>query len=328
MNLIDTTKAFATEEQCLEFLEKMRWPEGVRCPVCGNDKISRITRKSKTKNVRDRLYACLEPTCKHRFSATAGTVFHRSHLPLTKWFMAIAIVVDAKKGISANQLMEHLGIGSYRTAWYMVHRIRKAMVELFPTKLSGIVEIDETYIGGKAKRRGRRKDGRTWRQKKDMVIGMRERDGRVRFFHVPNLKADTMKKLLDRHISSHTRRIMTDSSVVYDFAMDKDFQRIHRSVNHSIEWVKPGDIEVHTNTVESAFSLLKRGLIGSFHRVSIKHLHRYLAEFEYRFNARKEPDRFEQTVGRLLRTEQMPYAELTAAAEAELSSQPSSSDPF
>lgn len=315
MNLIDTTKAFATEEQCLEFLEKMRWPEGVRCPVCGNQNISRITRKSASKNKRDRFYACLEPTCKHRFSATAGTVFHRSHLPLQKWFLAIAFVVDAKKGVSANQLKEHLGIGSYRTAWYMVHRIRKAMVELFPTKLSGIVEVDETYIGGKAKRR-HRKDNRTWHQEKDMVIGMRERDGRVRFFHVPNLKADTMKKLLDRHISTGVKRIMTDSAAVYDFAMDKDFQRKHHSVNHSTEWVKPGDIQVHTNTVESSFSLLKRGLIGSFHRVSIKHLHRYLAEFEWRFNARKDDDRFEQTVGRMLRSNAIQYKELTVPVEA------------
>src|SRR5208282_110246 len=295
MNLIDVTKSLATEEQCLDFLEHMRWPQGMRCPVCGGEKISRITRtvNETKKNKRPRLYACLEPTCKNRFTSTAGTVFHRSHLPLSTWFMAIAIVMDAKKGMSAVQLQEHLGIGSYRTAWYMVHRIRKAMVELFPTKLSGTVEVDETYIGGKARRRG---VARKPRPKKDMVIGMRERGGRVRFFHVPDLKADTMKKLLDRHIAVDTKRIMTDASVIYDFAMDKDFQKKHDSVNHSQEWVKPGDIEVHTNTVESAFSLLKRGLIGSFHRVSIKHLHRYLAEFEHRFNSRKDHNRFEQMV--------------------------------
>lgn len=154
MNLIDVNKAFATEDQCLDFLEGMRWPDGVRCPVCGADKISRIARKTASKNKRDRHYACLEPSCNHRFSATAGTVFHRSHLPLSKWFMAVAIVMDAKNGMSALQLQQHLGIGSYRTAWYMVHRIRKAMVDLFPTKLSGIAEVDETYIGGKSKRRG------------------------------------------------------------------------------------------------------------------------------------------------------------------------------
>jgi transposase-like protein len=312
MNLIDVTKSLGTEDQCLDFLERMRWPNGIRCPLCGADKISRITRKTVSKNKRDRFYACLEPTCNHRFSATAGTVFHRSHLPLTKWFMATAIVMDAKKGVSALQLQQHLGIGSYRTAWYMVHRIRKAMVDLFPTKLSGIVEMDETYIGGKSKRRGKR-DGRTsWHQKKDMVIGMRERGGRVRFFHVPNLKADTMKKLLDRHIAVDTKRIMTDSAIVYDFAMDNTFKKKHHTVNHSREWVIPGDIDIHTNTIESAFSLLKRGLIGSFHRVSIKHLHRYLAEFENRFNLRNAENRFEQTVGRMLSSEPMEYRELTA----------------
>jgi transposase-like protein len=145
-----------------------------------------------------------------------------------------------------------------------------------------------------------------------MVIGMRERGGRVRFFHVPNLKSDTMKKLLDRHVSPSSKRIITDSAIIYDFAMDKDFQKKHDSVNHSREWVKPSDIEVHTNTVESAFSLLKRGLIGSFHRVSIKHLHRYLAEFENRFNMRNEANRFEQTVRRMLTTEQMEYKQLIA----------------
>jgi hypothetical protein len=312
MNLIDVTKAFATEDQCLDFLEGMRWPDGVRCPVCGNDKISRVTREAKSKNKRNRIYTCLEKSCKSQFSATAGTVFHNSHLPLTKWLMAIAIVMDAKKGMSALQLQEHLGIGSYRTAWYMVHRIRKAMVELFPTKLSGIVEVDETYIGGKSKRRGHAARKCEPLPKKDMVIGLRERGGRVRFFHVPNLKADTIKKILDRHIAVDTKRIITGSAMVYPFAMDKNFQKKHDTVNHSREWVKPGDIEVHTNTVESAFSLLKRGIIGSFHRVSIKHLYRYLAEFQNRFNMRNGGNRFGQTVRRMLTTEQMEYKQLIA----------------
>jgi transposase-like protein len=197
----------------------MRWPNGVQCIACESQKISKITRTTEgKKNKRSVLYACLD--CGKRFTPTVGTVFESSHLPLTKWFMAIAFVVDAKKGVSANQLKEHLGIGSYRTAWYMVHRIRKAMVELFPTKLSGIVEVDETYIGGKSKRR-HRKASQIRGTKKDIVIGLRERGGRVRFFHVPNLKADNFKKLLDRHISTGVRRIMTDSASVYDFAMDR-----------------------------------------------------------------------------------------------------------
>ena len=308
MNLIEVTQEFATEEQCLEYLARSRWPDGVRCPICGNNEVKKIVRKTLTENKRPFTFACLEPTCKHRFSPTVGTIFHGSHIPLRTWFMAITIVMDAKKGMSARQLQEHLDIGSYRTAWYMVHRIRKAMVDEFPTKLSGIVEVDETYIGGKAKRRHRKPLGE--RPKKDMVIGMRERGGRVRFFHVPDLKKDTIKTLLDRHISSNTRRIVTDCAVVYDFAMDKDFQPKHRSVNHSIEWVSPQDIEVHTNTVESAFSLLKRGIIGSFHRVSIKHLHRYLAEFETRFNMRKDAERFEKIVRRMLGTDTMQYKQL------------------
>lgn len=177
MNLIQIATEFRTEEQCLEWLANSRWPNGVRCPICGNDKVSKITRKTKGDNKRPFVYVCLEPTCKKQFSPTVGTIFHGSHIPLRTWFLAITIVMDAKKGMSALQLQEHLNIGSYRSAWYMVHRIRKAMQEDHPTKLTGTVEIDETYIGGKAKRRGR-KVTKPRSEKFEMVIGMREREGR------------------------------------------------------------------------------------------------------------------------------------------------------
>lgn len=187
MNLIDVVQQFPTNEECLKYIEQMRWPDGVvRCPTCGVDKVSRITRTNvrkdgkASKNVRKSVFQCLEPTCKQQFSATSGTIFNDSHLPLHKWFMALAIVVDAKKSISANQLKEHLGIGSYRTAWYLAHRIRKAMAEESDpfNQLRGTVEIDETYIGGKAKRRFGRARGHTTRAEKfDMVLGMRERGG-------------------------------------------------------------------------------------------------------------------------------------------------------
>ena len=311
MNLIQVTREFATEEQCLDYLVQSRWPNGVQCPICQSVDVKKIVRKTLTENKRPFTFAC--QSCKHRFSPTMGTIFHGSHIPLRTWFMAVTIVMDAKKGMSANQLKEHLNIGSYRTAWYMVHRIRKAMVDDVQTKLGsgyGTVEIDETYIGGKAKRRHRKLE--PWRDKKDMVIGMRERGGRVRFFHVPDAKKETIKPLLDRHVAVDAKRIVTDCATVYPFAMDKDFQKKHRTVNHSIEWVNPQDIEVHTNTVESAFSLLKRGIIGSFHRVSIKHLHRYLSEFETRFNMRKDADRFGQIVRRMLTTDTMEYTELIA----------------
>ena len=315
MNLIQVTQEFATEEQCLDYLVASRYPNGVVCPFCESTEIKKIHRRTPQENKRPYTLACT--SCKKRFSPTMGTIFHGSHLPLKTWFLAVTIVMDAKKGMSANQLKEHLGIGSYRTAWYMVHRIRKAMVDDVQTKLGGdygTVEVDETYIGGKTKRRRHNKTRAELMAKKDMVIAMRERGpkGRVRFFHVPDAKKNTVKALLDRHIAVEAKRIVTDEAVVYPFAMDEDFKKKHRTVNHSIEWVNPQDIEVHTNTVESSFSLLKRGIIGSFHRVSIKHLHRYLSEFETRFNMRKDADRFGQIVRRMLNTDTMEYTELIA----------------
>jgi hypothetical protein len=174
MNLIDVQKRFKTDDDCLDYLERSRWPDGVRCIMCGAKEISRITRESKIRNKRTRLYQCLERTCKEQFSATQGTIFHRSHLPLTTWFAAVALIVDAKKGMSAIQLQRHLGIGSYKNAWYLSHRIREAMIESGP-KLKGIVEIDETYIGGKARGRENRLTN------KDAVIGIRQRGGPLRF---------------------------------------------------------------------------------------------------------------------------------------------------
>ena len=148
MKLIDVTKSFATEEQCLAYLEASRWPDGVRCTVCGGKEVSKITRKTASKNKRAQIYQCLENSCKSQFSATNGTIFSDSHLPLNKWFMAIALLVDAKKSMSALQLSRHLDC-NYRTAWYLAHRIREAMVDANAPKLTGVVEIDETYIGGK-----------------------------------------------------------------------------------------------------------------------------------------------------------------------------------
>lgn len=234
--------------------------------------------------------------------------------------MALAIVVDAKKSISAKQLQEHLGIGSYRTAWYMAHRIRKAMEDNEGIKLTGTVEIDETWIGGKAKRRGGGgvRNQKPLSEKFDMVLGLRERKGRndkpgrVKYVHIPDNKRETISKVIDKHVAPNVRRVFTDSAAVYDFSIHETLRKRHRKVNHSIQWVVPGS-KIHTNTVESAFSLLKRGLIGSFHRVSIEHLHRYLSEFEYRFNQRKAEDRFSMTLKRMMGIQPMPYAQLTSA---------------
>jgi transposase-like protein len=293
----------------------MRWTDGVvRCTVCGCDRVSKITRKTPGKNKRAQIYQCLETSCKSQFSATSGTIFADSHLPLHKWFLAMALVLDAKKGMSAKQLQEHLGIGSYRTAWYMCHRIRKAMDVDHGTlpKMRGIVEMDETYIGGKTVRRGK---GRGRSKDKDVVVALRQRGGDVRFVHVPDVTAATLQKVAEANIDDAVGMIVTDDFRSYPLALKK-FAGKHSRINHSLGYYVTGDIgEVHTNTVESAFSLFKRGLNGSFHIVSIKHLHRYLSEFEYRFNERKNKDRFRKTMRRMMMNEPVRYAELTAHPE-------------
>lgn len=309
MNLIDVVQQFKTDDDCLAYMESMRWPDGIRCPVCGCNRISTITRKTASKNKRTRIYQCLEETCKQQFSATAGTIFNDSHLPLVKWFMALALIVDAKKSISAKQLQEHLGIGSYRTAWYMAHRIRKAMVNEGSAEMSGIIEMDETYLGGKIRNKHwRRPEFNT----KQVVVGIKQRGGKLRLFHAPNARIETLAKYLKEHVGADVEAIMTDELPAYPKALrlaGHDAIK-HKTVNHSAEiWV---DGDTTTNGIESAFSLFKRSVIGSFHKISIKHLHRYLSEFEMRFNARKADDRFNPTLRAMLGIEPMPYAELTA----------------
>jgi len=301
MNLIDVHKQFATDEQCLDYLEKMRWPEGVRCVTCGNNKVSTITRQAKSKNKRTRLYQCLEPTCKQQFSATAGTIFHDSHLPLRTWFLATALVCNAKKGISALQLQRDLGLGSYRTAWYLYHRIRKAMEETGGPKLKGVVEVDETYVGG------RKKFARGPRDGKDIVVGVRQRGGPLRFVHTKDTKADTLYQIVENHVSKDVELIMTDENPSYNFDLTQ-YRGKHRRIKHKDRVYVRGN--VHTNTIENAFSLLKRGIFGNFHRVSIKHLQQYLNEFSYRFNRRQIVDLVEQTIARLTGSGAMPYRAL------------------
>lgn len=299
MNLIDVTSKLATHEQCIAFLEKVRWPDGVRCPTCGNDKISRVERQNPGKNKRTSLYTCLEPSCQQQFSATSGTMFHDSHLPLHKWFLAVALMVDAKKGMSANQMKRHLKV-SYRTAWYLAHRIRKAMEESGGPLLSGTVEVDETYIGG------RQRGHKGKRTNKDVVIGLRERGGPLRFIHAEDAKSETLKEIIAEHVAANVAEIMTDENPAYNFLP----RETHSRIRHKDKVYVRGN--VHTNTVESAFSLLKRGIVGSFHQISTKHLHRYLSEFQYRFDRREYADLFGAMVAKLARPGSMKYAELIA----------------
>src|ERR1700693_756452 len=217
MKLIEVTKAFATEEQCLAYLEASRWPTGVRCLTCGGKDISRITRKvtAKTDNKRAQLYQCLEPSCKQQFSATTGTIFNGSHLSLDKWYMAIALMVDAKKGMSALQLQRHLKV-NYRTAWYLAHRIREAMNEPDGLKLTGTVEIDETYIGG------RQRGHKNKLKNKDVVLGIRQRGGPLKLVQIRDNKAGTLYEAISKHADAKdTKDIVTDDAGAYSFRLTK-----------------------------------------------------------------------------------------------------------
>ncbi|HEV8717014.1 MAG TPA: IS1595 family transposase [Candidatus Binatia bacterium] len=307
MNLRKVHAKFATDEECLQYIQQMRWPDGVvRCPVCGNDKVKRSERKSKSKNKRAWFFVCLERTCLQQFSPTSGTIFHDSHLPLIVWFHAITLILNAKKGISAKQLQRDLGIGGYKTAWYLNHRIREVMQDASAPKLGGIVEIDETYIGGRQKGRG----VKYGKAQKQTVIGLRQRGGPLRLVHTPDAKVATTKAVITSHVSDDVEFVMTDQSGIYPPAL-KDSKATHLVVNHIRgEYVRG---IAHTNTIENAFSLLKRGIIGNFHKVSIRHLQRYLDEFSYRFNRRAQgADVFIETVRRLCGFKPLPFASLTA----------------
>jgi hypothetical protein len=325
MKLIDVTRQFSTEEKALDYLEHMRWPNGVCCIACGSVKAERLKlnvrpsgkatasskRRARQRAASRRVYQCLERECLHQFTATTGTVFHKTHLPLNTWFMAIALICDAKKGMSANQLKRHLGI-NYRTAWFLCHRIREAMAEKGgPLGESGQqVEIDETYIGPKVPRKGK---PRTKRTKKDVVMGMIERGGQLCFAIVPDAKRKIMQPVIENNVSRFVKDVFTDEAPTYAWALLDNFEGKHKTICHKSSY---GIGDTHTNTIENAFSLLKRGLIGTFHKVSIKHLKRYLNEFSYRFNRRKlEGGMFAETVATLLRRIQLPYKKLTAQAE-------------
>lgn len=298
------------DEQCRNYLAKMRWPDGVRCPKCGANNPYTITRKSPTKNQVRTLYRCRE--CKRQFTATVGTIFEDSHIPLNKWFAAIYLMCASKKGISAHQLHRQLDI-TYKSAWFMCHRVREAMrTKGVFEPLSGVVEADETYIGGKKRghrvwheyeqdeiRMGLRDKPRHPRMDKEAVFGILERGGRVRSEHVETVNHKTLRKLMSDNIDFQNTHLITDTHPAY-----RSIRRYvrHDMINHEIEYVNG---IIHTQGIENYWSLLKRGLYGVFHHVDAKYLANYLNEFEYRYNRRKitDAERFaslmSQTQGRL-----------------------------
>ena len=293
MDLLTLMDRFGDDTACRELLETLRWPDGVRCPRCAGDRIGAV---------KDR------PThhcngCSYEFSVTAGTIMHDSHLSLRKWFVAIYLMCESKKGISALQLQRTLGIGSYRTAWYLNHRIREAMAnDPFegPTLL-GVVEVDETMVGGKAK-------GKDYRRNKTWVAGAIQRDGQVRLERIPNIRKRTLHDFIARTVHDKAEAIYTDELASYLGIADDDTR--HETVNHRAEQWVVGD--VHVNSIEGVWGLFKRSLTGSFHKVSRKHLDRYLSELEWRFNNRGNDHIFVDALRRIMRTDTLTYKALVA----------------
>lgn len=294
VNLISLMEQYSDETKCRETLMHLRWPNGVECLRCGHDKVTPVNAR--------KVLDC--NSCHYQFSVTVGTMFHDSHLPLTKWFVVTYLLTESRKGMSANQIKRMLGC-SYKTAWYLCHRIRAAMKEAQEPTMHGVVEVDETYVGGKPR------IGRPHRDK-EIVVGVRQRDGELRFTRVGDVKANTLYKVIHQNVSDDVEFIITDDFSAYDGAMGSQFKDKHVTINHSQKKYSNGWI--YTNTVESAFSPLKRGVIGTWHKVSAKHLPAYLDEMCFRFNNRKNPYLFRDTLIKMLEAEHVEYKKLTEAA--------------
>ncbi len=278
--------AFTNEDKAREALEAIRWPDGPYCPHCGNSDQEKIA-KGQGKAHRPGLYYCAE--CNGQFTVTVGTVMERSKIPLSKWLFAMHLVGASKKGMSALQLQRMLGV-TYKTAWFLCHRIREAMTPTTRGPLGGegkAVEADETYIGGKEKNKhvGKRNKRNIGGQGKQAVFALVDRDGHSHSFHVANVTGDTLRPLIVTH-TDRKSDLMTDQGGHY-FHVGKEFAR-HETVNHGADEYVRGD--AHTNTAECRFSLMKRAVFGTHHAISEAHLFRYLTEWDFKYNTRHLTD--------------------------------------
>jgi transposase-like protein len=296
---------FQDEDAAREYLEAMRWPDGTVCPHCGLlGEAYKLTPKVKTfeeikatrkriRKPRKGLWKCAG--CRKQFTVTVKTIFEDSHIPLHKWLLAIHLLCSSKKGMSAHQLMRMLDIRQYKSAWFMAHRIRYAMTGELPQKMTGIIEADETYVGGRRRRHqphtkkpGQRDvDFLGPYADKQIVFSVMQRGGKVHSRHIERVTADTLKAVLD-DVAQKDCHLMTDTGVL----RKRDTGHTHSLVNHKAdEYVRWDEgVMVTTNTVEGYFSILKRGINGVYHHVGRKHLHRYLSEFDFRYNERKVTD--------------------------------------
>lgn len=286
LTLLQISQRFATEESAREYFESIRWPNGPFCPHCGNaepERIYKVTPNPK-KKIRAGLYKCAQ--CREGFTVTVGTIMEDTHIPLNKWLIAFYIMCASKTQVSALQLQRQLEIGSYRSAWFLCHRIRYALKDHTPTDLlNGTVEVDETYLGGR-----RRGVGRGYKDNKIPVVSLVERGGRVRSHVFDKVSGKEITRVLRRHVAKEAV-LNTDESPIYRRG-GREFAA-HSSVNHMDEeyarFTKAGEL-VTTNTVEGFFGNSKRSLDGTHHHISRKHTALYFAEIDYKYNTRRETD--------------------------------------
>jgi transposase-like protein len=272
-SLIELAQQYDTKEKCLELLESLRWPNGPVCPRCECAKAYRLADRH--------VFQCAG--CEYQYSVIVGTVMQDTRLCLTKWILAVALLCNARKGVSACQVSRDLHV-TYKTAWYLCHRIRRAMRETtWLKKFTGIVEVDETYLGGKA--RGLAARGRSG-VNKTVVFGAKERGGKVRIQAIPNVTGKTLGKVVHEYIDTDAEMVIADQLNSYNqLAAEFTMERI----NHTREYVRGN---IHTNGIESAWAILKRQFYGTHHRMSRQYLPLYLGEISYRFNHRTEHDLF------------------------------------
>lgn len=280
-----------TEDEARMMLENIRWPNGVVCPHCNSFNTITLSGRSTRPGVKK----CRD--CRRQFTVTVGTIFEGSHISLRNWVYAFGRMCASKKGISALQLQRELGT-TYKTAWFICHRIRYAMKDTNTgAKLMGTVEVDETYVGGKPRYKGHSKRGRG--TKKTPVLALIERKGRARTRVICNVTSNTLKGSIRQHVDSNAK-IMTDDNPSYN-GIGAEFSSGHESVNHSAKEYARKD-GANINTAESYFAIMKRGIYGTFHHVSKEHLQRYCNEFDFRWNHRKINDG-ERTIAALAMTE-------------------------
>jgi transposase-like protein len=273
-------KIYTDENAARKHLEKLLWPNGPVCPHCGS---LDVATKLKGQSTRPGVYWC--NGCQKPYTVTVGTLYERSHIPLHKWLYATHLLTASKKGISAHQLMRMLGLGSYRSAWFLAHRIREGMA---PAKDAGplggqgkTVEADEMFIGNKA---GKRKaPGAGGYGHKRAILALVERKGRVRSFPIDGASRSEIRPVMDRHIDPATQ-VYTDGAQYYRFMPVTKHATVDHSKGEYVRYTKSG--KIHTNTIESVFSIFRRGMTGTYQHCGEQHLHRYLAEFDFRYSNR------------------------------------------